>query len=598
MIRRHRVADLRARRRSCVERQHAIAYELVVLAKSDSELEWLARYAGVMARHLLDEPLGLLDGVVLPRLEAGHVIVGTVGLERDDIGRSEPSQAKPRRLDRGERCIAHAAAQPTARLSDAWEHGCVTAPSPTTQRELRAADLAAVREQLGREPTTPFTVVARCTGGHPLVIRNSPLDAAGEPFPTTFWLTCPESVKAVSRVESDGWIARLNDRTHDDGRFREAVEVAHAAYAAHRAEDLESAHSWGGVAGTRTGIKCLHAHYAYRLAGGDDPVGAWVAKRVEPVHTEQRSARVAAIDQGTNSIRLLVVEPGVTPEDPPTELARDMVITRLGRGVDRTGRFDADALARTVEVLGRFCRRARALGAGRIRVGATSAVRDAENRGEYAAAVLDLAGSELEIISGEQEAALSFLGGTYGLDPSWGPFAVQDIGGGSTELVTGRAPGRAEHATSTRMGSVRMTERHLAHDPPTRAELEALQADVAGVLETVAETVAVGEARTFVAVAGTATTLQALALELERYDPDAIHRTWLTLERAEQLRNLLVAMTNAERATLPVMAPGRGDVIVAGAAILVATMRRFGVERVLVSETDILDGLALEMLAQ
>ena len=138
------------------------------------------------------------------------------------------------------------------------------------------------------------------------------------------------------------------------------------------------------MAGTRTGVKCLHAHYAYHLAGGDDPVGAWTAAQIEPVHPEQRPGRVAAIDQGTNSIRLLVVEPG---DAAATELARDMVITRLGKDVDRTGRLDPERLARTVEVLATFCRRARALGAERIRVGATSAVRDAENREEFVEAV-------------------------------------------------------------------------------------------------------------------------------------------------------------------------------------------------------------------
>jgi exopolyphosphatase/guanosine-5'-triphosphate,3'-diphosphate pyrophosphatase len=467
----------------------------------------------------------------------------------------------------------------------------------TVQRELRAADLAAVRDQLSREPTTPFTVVARCTGGHPLAIRNAPLDTAGEPFPTTFWLTCPEAVKAVSRIEADGAIGRLNERIGDDETFGSTVERAHRAYADERAEDLEPARDWGGVGGTRTGIKCLHAHYAYRLAGGDDPVGAWVAERIEPVHPEQRAGRVAAIDQGTNSIRLLVAEPAIAPGGQPAELARDMVITRLGRGVDRTGRLDPDALARTVAVLGRYCRRARALGAERIRVGATSAVRDAANRDGYASAVRDLAGSELEIVAGEQEASLSFLGGTHGLDRALGPFAVQDIGGGSTEFVTGAMPGMAERAISTRMGSVRMTERHLHHDPPSAPDLEALEADVGAVLDVVAASVPVGTARTFIAVAGTATTLQAIALELDRYDPDLIHRTWLTREQAERVRDDLAALTNAERAALPVMAPGRGDVIVAGAAILVATMRRFRIDRVLVSETDILDGLVLEMLA-
>ena len=167
------------------------------------------------------------------------------------------------------------------------------------------------------------------------------------------------------------------------------------------------------MAGTRTGVKCLHAHYAYHLAGGDDPVGAWTAERVEPVHAGQRSGRVAAIDQGTNSIRLLVAEPAADGA-PPTELARDMVITRLGKGVDETGRLDPDTLARTVEVLERYCRQARHLGAERIRVAATSAVRDAENREVFADAVLRLAGSELEVISGEREAGLSFLGGRSG----------------------------------------------------------------------------------------------------------------------------------------------------------------------------------------
>ena len=288
----------------------------------------------------------------------------------------------------------------------------------TTNRELRSSDLAAVREQLGREPTTPFTVVARCTGGHPLVIRNAPRDASGAPFPTTYWLTCPDAVKAVARLEAAGWIARFNERERSDTPFADALTAAHHAYAEDRARDLPEAIDDGGVGGTRKGVKCLHAHYAFHLAGGVDPIGPWVAEQVEPIHADERPGRVAAIDQGTNSIRLLVVEPPSQDGDDPTELARDMVITRLGQGVDRTGRIDPEALRRTVEVLARFARRARALHAERIRVAATSAVRDAENREGFAAAVLDLTGSELEVISGEREAGLSFLGGTHRLDPS------------------------------------------------------------------------------------------------------------------------------------------------------------------------------------
>ncbi|TMK91204.1 MAG: exopolyphosphatase [Actinobacteria bacterium] len=241
----------------------------------------------------------------------------------------------------------------------------------------------------------------------------------------------------------------------------------------------------------------------------------------------------------------------------PTELARDMIITRLGRGVDRTGRFEPAALARTIAVIERYCRRARALAAETIRVGATSATRDAANRDELADAVRRSAGSELEVITGEREAALSFLGATRGLDPGGGPFLVVDIGGGSTEFVIGRQPSIADRAISVQMGSVRLTERSIRTDPPTPEDLDRLRAEVRrGIAEA----------------------------------------TWLTAAEAERVLGELAGMTNEARAAIPVMAPGRGDVIVAGAVILVEVMRRFGYERTLVSETDILDGLALEAL--
>jgi exopolyphosphatase/guanosine-5'-triphosphate,3'-diphosphate pyrophosphatase len=459
-------------------------------------------------------------------------------------------------------------------------------------RELRAADLDAVREQLGREPTTPFTVVARCGSGHPLVIRNAPFDAGGEPFPTTYWLTCPAAVKAVSRLEAGGAIARINERVMTDEGFGTALEAAHRAYADERAEMAPEARSWGGVAGTRTGVKCLHAHYAYHLAGGADPVGAEVALEVEPIHDPPAAARVAVIDQGTNSIRLLVAEPG---ERGFAEIARDLVITRLGERVDATGRLDPTAVERTVGVLATYCRRARALGAERIRVAATSAVRDAAgSRETYAAAVRQHAGSDLEVLTGEQEAALSFLGATHGLDPADGPFLVLDIGGGSTELVVGAVPGRAEHAVSAQMGSVRLTERHVRHDPPTSEELAVMRAEVDVVLAEAS--VPVPASAMLVACAGTPTTLQAMSLGLSRYDPDRIHRTWLSRQEAERILHDAAGRPIAELSALPVMVRGRGDVIVAGAVVLVAVMRRYGIERALVSETDILDGLAFEAL--
>ncbi|MGA9160840.1 MAG: DUF501 domain-containing protein [Actinomycetota bacterium] len=457
--------------------------------------------------------------------------------------------------------------------------------------ELRGSDLRIVAEQLGRRPSIAFTVVARCPGGHPLVIRNAPVDEHGEPFPTTFWLTCPDAVRAVSRLESDGWISRLNERAEVDPAFAEAVARAHAEYARERARDRPDAEAFGGVGGTRRGLKCLHAHYANHLAGGPDEVGAWVARTVEPIH-EERPGRVAAVDQGTNSIRLLVAEPdGRGGFD---ELARDMVITRLGRGVDRTGRIAPEALDRTVEVLARYARRARALHAERIRVVATAALRDASNATEFEGHVRAVSGSELEIVSGEREAALSFLGGTRGLDAP-APFLVLDIGGGSTEFVLG-ADGPSV-AVSMQMGSVRLTERFVRTDPASEDELAAMRAFVDEILDQVARAVPVAEARTLVAVAGTATTVQAIALGLPSYDPERIHRTRLPLEGAARVLSRLARMTTSERGALPVMAAGRADVIVAGAVVLVRAMERFGFDDAVVSETDILDGLVLEMLA-
>ena len=226
-------------------------------------------------------------------------------------------------------------------------------------------------------------------------------------------------------------------------------------------------------------------------------------------------------------------------------------------------------------------------------MGATSAVRDASNRDELEAAVRRAAGSELEVIPGEREAAMSFLGATRGLDAE-PPFLVLDIGGGSTEFVVGTS--EPEAAISTQMGSVRLTERVVRHDPPTREELDRLQAAVGDVLDEVERSVPVRDARTLVAVAGTATTVRAVDLDLPFYDPDRIHRTRLTVDAAERVLERLAGMTTPERAALPVMAPGREDVIVAGAVILVEVMRRFGFDQVVVSETDILDGLGLEML--
>jgi exopolyphosphatase / guanosine-5'-triphosphate,3'-diphosphate pyrophosphatase len=448
-----------------------------------------------------------------------------------------------------------------------------------------------VAEQLGREPLTEFSVVARCGDGHPLVIRNHPVDRDGKPFPTLYWLICPAAVKSVARLESEGWIRRLEERSRSDPEFGAELDEAHHRYAAERGRWAHGAEAWGGVGGSGAGVKCLHAHYANHLAGGGDPVGAWVASRAEPVHPEEdRRGRVAAVDMGTNSIRLLVGPPagaGVA------EVARDMVITRLGRGVDRTGRLDRNAVGRTMDVLDRYVRRARALGAERVRVAATSAVRDVEDRRVLEDEVARIAGVRMEVLTGQDEARLSFLGATTALEVAR-PVVVFDIGGGSTELAAGAD--QFERAVSVDVGSVRITERVGPADPPTGEDLAAMERLASEGLAPAEQVVAPGTSQSLVGVAGTTTTVQALALGLDRYDAQAIHGTVLQASEAQRILDDLARMTVAERRALPVMPPGREDVIVAGAVILLEILRRWRAPECVVSEHDILDGLAVEMV--
>ncbi|MFN2589453.1 MAG: DUF501 domain-containing protein, partial [Actinomycetota bacterium] len=477
-------------------------------------------------------------------------------------------------------------------LRESARHG---APRPFQAEIASPSDIREVAAQLGRQPTTPFTVVARCSVGHPLVIKNRPLDADGNPFPTLYWLTCPETVKAVSRLESDGWIKRLDRQAEADPDLRVALRRAHEDYARERESLHMGSGSWGGVGGTIRGLKCLHAHYAHYVAGGRDPIGAWVASQLRSnrVHFEKPGRRVAAIDLGTNSIRLLVAR-FVHGEEEPHDLARDMVITRIGQGVDATGRIAPDALRRTLAVLARYVRRARALDAERVRLSATSAVRDASNRDELAAAVERLTGEPMEILTGEEEAAVTFVGAVRGLTGHPSPYLVLDIGGGSTEFVLGSSEPTA--AVSEQLGSVRLTERHVHTDPPEYHELAAIDAEVQAVLSHVEDRIDVHEARTLIAVGGTATTVKGIALSLPEYDPEQLHRTVLGRADADRVFRLLADMTTDERRSIPVMAPGREDVIPAGAAILVGVMQRWGFQETLVSETDILDGLAYRLL--
>jgi exopolyphosphatase / guanosine-5'-triphosphate,3'-diphosphate pyrophosphatase len=298
--------------------------------------------------------------------------------------------------------------------------------------------------------------------------------------------------------------------------------------------------------------------------------------------------RLAAVDVGTNSTRLLVAD--VAGERVIGEHARKMVITRLGKGVDRTGRLDPDALARTLEVLAGYAELCGRLGAGAIRAVATSATRDAANREEFLGGLRDLLGVDAEVLAGDQEAAISYAGATHDL-PGEQRTLVIDIGGGSTEFIIGNH--QPEAMRSIDIGCVRLFERHLSSDPPTPDEVAALREDVRGQLGKVREVLDPGSAERVVGVAGTVTTVTALALGLEVYDPERIHLATVDAETIHQTAQRLVAMTIEERAALPLMAKGREDVIAAGALVLDEICRTFGFQRVTASERDILDGVLL-----
>ncbi|MPY61060.1 Ppx/GppA phosphatase family protein [Streptomyces spongiae] len=307
--------------------------------------------------------------------------------------------------------------------------------------------------------------------------------------------------------------------------------------------------------------------------------------------------RVAAIDCGTNSIRLLVAD-----ANPHTgelvDLDRRMTIVRLGQGVDRTGRLAPEALERTFAACREYAAVIKEHGAERTRFVATSASRDAENRDEFVRGVLDILGVEPEVISGEQEAEFSFTGATrelMGRQDLATPYLVVDIGGGSTEFVVG--DGHVRGALSVDIGCVRMTERHLVRDgavvdPPEPGQIEAVRADIEAALDRVERTVPLREAHTLVGLAGSVTTVSAIAQDLPEYDSAAIHHSRVTYDRVREITEWLLASTHAERAAVPSMHPGRVDVIASGALVLLAIMERIGASEVVVSEHDILDGIA------
>ena len=307
------------------------------------------------------------------------------------------------------------------------------------------------------------------------------------------------------------------------------------------------------------------------------------------------TCRVAAVDCGTNSLRLLLADVDLDRAE-LTDVARRMEIVRLGQGVDQTGRLAPEALARTVAVLRDYADAIAQSGAQAVRMVATSATRDADNAAEFVRLVKEVLDVAPEVLTGEEEARLSFAGATaeLGARPG-GPYLVVDIGGGSTEFVLGAVLSRGDdppQAVSVDIGCVRMTERHLHADPPAAAEVAAAVADIDAALDTVAGAVPVRQARTLIGLAGSVTTVAAIAIGLPAYDAVRIHHARVSAADVHDVTVSLLAGTRATRAAIGVMHPGRVDVIGGGALVLDRIMQRFGFGEVLVSEHDILDGIA------
>ena len=314
--------------------------------------------------------------------------------------------------------------------------------------------------------------------------------------------------------------------------------------------------------------------------------------------------RVAVIDCGTNSIRLLVADVVRDRDGAPqlVDVHREMRVVRLGEGVDRTGLLSSDALDRTWRALADYAAVIGASGAVRARMVATSATRDAANRADFTEMVRSTLGQDPEVISGDEEADLSFAGAVGELDPATGPFLVVDIGGGSTELVVGtrhRGQNQITGSVSLDIGCVRITERILRSDPPTAAERDEATRWARAMLRGGLDALPVGSVRRLVPVSGTATTVAAAALKLPSYDPARIHLSTVSADQVHKVAGFLMGANRSHRAALGYLHPGRVDVIGGGALILSTVVslvaQRTPITKITVSEHDILDGIALSL---
>jgi exopolyphosphatase/guanosine-5'-triphosphate,3'-diphosphate pyrophosphatase len=454
-----------------------------------------------------------------------------------------------------------------------------------------AEDIARITELLGRVPQGKFEVVVRALDGDPVVLRNQPLLPDGTPMPTLYWLCGARENVLIGRLEATGAVNQVEAEL--DATL---IAAAHDRYAAERDALIPADHTgprpFGGVAGTRIGVKCLHAHFGWWLAGGDDPVGDWVAEKLSISRSSYLRATaqpVAAIDIGTNSTNLLIADAQ------GNDIVREVHVTGLGRGVVHNNMLNEDAIARTVARLQHYATLIKQHEVGAVRITATEACRRATNAAVFLDQAEAVLGTRPLIIAGTEEGRLAYSGALSHLPTHEGITLVIDIGGGSTEIMIGEKS--LQHTVSFPVGTVVLTESHLLHDPPRPEELTNAIGLVTDFMDDlIRDHPEVLSATRVVGVAGSIVTIAAVEIGLHEFDATALHGARMTRENVEEVFRTLATETIADRKFNPGLPADRADVIVGGCCVLVGVMRKLRIPEIMVSVNNLLDGLVRDEL--
>lgn len=454
-----------------------------------------------------------------------------------------------------------------------------------------AEDIARITELLGRVPQGKFEVVVRALDGDPVVLRNQPLLPDGTPMPTLYWLCGARENVLIGRLEATGAVNQVEAEL--DAAL---IAASHDRYAAERDALIPADHTgprpFGGVAGTRIGVKCLHAHFGWWLAGGDDPVGDWVAEKLSlsrSAYIRATAQPVAAIDIGTNSTNLLIADAQ------GNDIVREVHVTGLGRGVVHNNMLNEDAIARTIARLQHYATLIKQHEVGAIRVTATEACRRATNAAVFLDQAEAVLGTRPLIIAGTEEGRLAYSGALSHLPAHEGITLVIDIGGGSTEIMIGEKS--LQHTVSFPVGTVVLTESHLLHDPPRPEELTNAIGLVTDFMDDlIRDHPEVLSATRVVGVAGSIVTIAAVEIGLQEFDATALHGARMTRENVEEVFRTLATETLADRKFNPGLPADRADVIVGGCCVLVGVMRKLRVSEIMVSVNNLLDGLVRDEL--